>query len=257
MSQLQEHSLGGFAVVTGAGSGIGRATAIELASRGWRLALLGRRRDALEETAAVCAPARCLVLPADVSRAEQVRAAFARVREELHRVDLLFNNAGAFGPAGGVDEVELDAWQATFDVNVTGTMLCAAEAFAIMREQRPRGGRILNNGSVSARVPRPRSIAYSASKHAVTGITRSIAIDGRPFGITCGQIDIGNAETELLAGIGAGSDTRHASGGTRPEPTFPVEDAARMIADVADLPPTTAVHEIVITAAGMPYDGRG
>lgn len=244
------------AVVTGAGSGIGRATALEFARRGWALALLGRRDDPLRRTAEA-AGAPTLVLPVDVTRPADVDTVFQQIGEEFGRIDVLFNNAGSFGPSGRVDEVDFDEWARTLDVNVTGTLVCAASAFRIMREQRPGGGRIINNGSVSARRPRPRSVAYTASKHAVTGITRSIALDGRPFGITATQIDIGNAETELLSGIGAGTGAAQPDGSFRSEPVFPPEHAARMVVDVAELPASTAVHELVITATGMPYDGRG
>ncbi len=244
------------AVVTGAGSGIGRATALEFARRGWALALLGRRDDPLRRTAEA-AGAPTLVLPVDVTRPADVDTVFQQIGEEFGRIDVLFNNAGSFGPSGRVDEVDFDEWARTLDVNVTGTLVCAASAFRIMREQQPGGGRIINNGSVSARRPRPRSVAYTASKHAVTGITRSIALDGRPFGITATQIDIGNAETELLSGIGAGTGAAQPDGSFRAEPVFPPEHAARMVVDVAELPASTAVHELVITATGMPYDGRG
>lgn len=244
------------AVITGAGSGIGRATAHEFARRGWALALLGRREEPVRRTADG-AGTQTLVLPVDVTDPDAVAAAFARIAAEYGRIDVLFNNAGTFGPSGSVEDVDLTQWADTLDVNVTGTLLCASSAFAVMREQRPQGGRIINNGSVSARRPRPRSVAYTASKHAVTGISRSIALDGRPFGITATQIDIGNAETELLSGIGAGTGAAQADGTVRPEPVFPPEHAARMVVDVAELPPTTAVHELVITATGMPYDGRG
>jgi len=252
------------AVVTGGGSGIGRATALELAARGWSVAVLGRRAERVAETAAAIESAGgdALALAADVASPADVELAFGRVAERWGGLDLLFNNAGTSGPSGRVDEVGGDAagvaeWRATLDTNVTGAMLCAAAAFRLMREQRPAGGRILNNGSIAARVPRPASVAYAVTKHAITGLTRSIALDGRAFGITAGQIDIGNADTELLAGFSAGVGALQPDGSRLVEPTFPVEHAARMIADVADLPPTTAVHELVITAAGVPYDGRG
>ncbi|MBL3687731.1 SDR family oxidoreductase [Leucobacter zeae] len=252
------------AVVTGGGSGIGRATALELASRGWSVAVLGRRIERVTETAHAIETAggEALALAADVSQPHEVDGAFARVLERWGVIDLLFNNAGTSGPPGRVDEVGgdpagVDAWRGALDTNVTGAMLCAAAAFRAMREQRPGGGRILNNGSIAARVPRPASTAYAVTKHAITGLTRSIALDGRAFGITAGQIDIGNADTELLAGFSAGVGALQPDGSRLVEPTFPAEHAARMIADVADLPPTTAVHELVITAAGVPYDGRG
>jgi NAD(P)-dependent dehydrogenase (short-subunit alcohol dehydrogenase family) len=243
-------------VVTGAGSGIGRAVAVELAAAGHRLVLAGRRADALDETAALCA-GDPIAVPTDVRDPAAVDALFAATLDAFGRVDLLFNNAGVTGPAGTPDEVDPEAWADAIQTNLVGSFLCARAAFAAMRAQDPQGGRIINNGSVSARRPRPRSVAYTASKHAVTGISRSIALDGRPFGITGTQIDIGNAETELLSGIGAGTGAAQADGTVRPEPVFPPEHAARMVVDVAELPPTTAVHELVITATGMPYDGRG
>lgn len=254
------------AVVTGAGSGIGRATALELTRRGWHVALLGRRESALRavaEQARDLAPDGVdhLVVPTDVTDPGAVEHAFALVRERHARLDLLFNNAGAFGPSARVDELTLEDWSANWAVNVTGTFLCAAAAFRTMRAQDPQGGRILNNGSVSARRPRPSAVAYTTTKHAVTGLTRSIALDGRPFGITCGQIDLGNAATDMLtgAGTGASSDTGalQADGTRRPEPTFDAHEAARLVVDIAELPANVAVHELVVTAAGMPYDGRG
>lgn len=250
------------AVVTGAGSGIGRATALELTRRGWHVALLGRRESALRavaEQARDLAPDGVdhLVVPTDVTDPGAVEL----VRERHARLDLLFNNAGAFGPSARVDELTLEDWSANWAVNVTGTFLCAAAAFRTMRAQDPQGGRILNNGSVSARRPRPSAVAYTTTKHAVTGLTRSMALDGRPFGITCGQIDLGNAATDMLtgAGTGASSDTGapQADGTRRPEPTFDAHEAARLVADIAELPANVVVHELVVTAAGMPYDGRG
>lgn len=198
-----------------------------------------------------------MTLPCDVTRADEVTDAFARVGERFGRIDLLFNNAGSFGPQARVDELSDADWQAVLAVNVTGSLLCAREAFRRMREQDPQGGRIINNGSVSAHRPRPRSAAYAITKHAVTGLTRSIALDGRPFGVTATQIDIGNAATELLAGIGDDAGALQADGSRRREPSFDVAHAARLIADVADLPLDVAVHELVVTATGMPYDGRG
>lgn len=259
------------AVVTGAGSGIGRATALELVRRGWDVALLGRREAQLHDVAALAATLTAsrddgrspetLVAPTDVTDPAAVEHAFTRVIERFGRLDLLFNNAGAFGPTARVDEISADDWAATWAVNVTGSLLCAAAAFRCMSRQDPPGGRILNNGSVSARRPRPSTVAYTTTKHAVTGLTRSIALDGRPFGITCGQIDLGNAATSMLTGAGTGAASDEgavqADGSRRTEPTFDVDDAARIIADVAELPAGVAVHELVVTAAGMPYDGRG
>jgi NAD(P)-dependent dehydrogenase (short-subunit alcohol dehydrogenase family) len=211
---------GDVAVVTGAGSGVGRVVATALLDAGYRVALAGRRAAALEETADGRESA--LVVPTDVGDAESVAGLFAEVLERWGRVDLLMNNAGTFGPAGSVDEIPVDAWTSTVATNLTGAFLCAREAFAAMRAQRPQGGRIINNGSISAHVPRPGSAAYTATKHALTGLTKSIALDGRPDDIACGQSDIGNAATEMTAGISVGA--RQADGSVRPEPTFDPDD---------------------------------
>ncbi|MFI7483433.1 SDR family oxidoreductase [Kocuria sp. M1R5S2] len=243
------------AVVTGAGSGIGRAVARAFLGAGWTVVLAGRRRGALEETAAGAPGARVVVT--DVADADAVAGAFRWIRREVGRVDVLFNNAGTFGPRGAVDEIDPEEWRRTLQVNLTGTFLCAAEAVRIMKEQTPRGGRIINNGSVSAHSPRPLSPAYTASKHAVTGLTRSIDLDGRAHGITCGQIDIGNAATELLAGLDTGAGALQADGTLRPEPSFPVEEVGRAVLMMAQLPASATVNSLVLTASGMPFVGRG
>src|SRR5215475_1922815 len=229
------------AVVTGAGSGIGRVVGRALLAAGYRVALAGRRAEALRETAGGAPDA--LAVPTDVTDPDAVTALFARVRAQWGRVDLLFNNAGSFGPRGSVDEVSIADWQATVAVNLTGAFLCAGQAFAAMREQQPTGGRIINNGSISAHVPRPRSVAYTATKHAVTGLTRSIALDGRPYGIACGQIDIGNAATEMTSAI--------------PEPTFDAAHVADAVLFMAGLPLDANVLFLTITATTMPFVGRG
>jgi NAD(P)-dependent dehydrogenase (short-subunit alcohol dehydrogenase family) len=198
-----------------------------------------------------------LVLPADVTSEADVDAAFAAVVAECGRVDVLFNNAGTFGPAASAADVEPDAWRATLEVNVTGALLCARSAMRAMREQQPRGGRIINNGSISAHVPRPQSVAYSVSKHAITGLTRSIDLDGRADGISCGQIDIGNAATSIMTEIGVGSGALQPDGSRLVEPTFDVADAARAVVFMAQLPPEANIGELVVTAAGMPFGGRG
>jgi len=241
------------AVVTGAGTGIGRAVAAALLDAGFRVALAGRRREPLQETAGSHGSA--LVVPTDVTDEASVSALFAAVRDRWGRVDLLFNNAGGFGPAGLVDEIDVAQWRATVDVNLTGSFLCAREAFAAMRAQRPRGGRIVNNGSISAHVPRPGSAAYTATKHAISGLTKTLALDGRPFDIVCGQIDIGNAATEMTAGIAAGA--RQADGTVRPEPTFDVTHVADAVLAMARLPLGVTVQSMTIAAAGMPFVGRG
>jgi NADP-dependent 3-hydroxy acid dehydrogenase YdfG len=242
------------AVVTGAGSGLGRSIARALVADGFRVALLGRRRAYLDETAGA-ESAQALVLPTDVADEQQVAAAFDAVASAWRRVDVLVNNAGVFGPSGDIDEVDVDEWRQAVDVNVTGVFLCAREAFRVMKTQQPRGGRIINNGSIAAHSPRPRSAAYSATKHAVTGLTKSIAIDGRPYDIACGQVDIGNAATQMTAGIS--HSARQADGSTRPEPTFDPVHVADAVVRMARLPLDVNVPFMTITATGMPYLGRG
>jgi len=229
------------AVVTGAGSGIGRVVSHALLGAGYRVALAGRRAEALHQTAGDAPGA--LVVPTDVSDPAAVETLFHRVRQEWGRVDLLFNNAGSFGPRGSVDQVSAQDWQATVAVNLTGAFLCASQAFAMMREQEPRGGRIINNGSISAHAPRPRSVAYTATKHAITGLTKSIALDGRPHDIACGQIDIGNAATDMISAI--------------PEPTFDATHVADAVLFMAGLPLDANVLFLTITATTMPFVGRG
>lgn len=241
------------AVVTGGGSGLGRVIAQALDGAGFQVALLGRTQASLEETASVMA--RSLVLPTDVASADEVSAAFAAVAGMWGRVDVLVNNAGTFGPSGDVDEVPPEEFAATMAVNVTGSFLCAREAFAQMKRQEPRGGRIINNGSISAHVPRPGSAAYTTSKHAITGLTRALALDGRAHDIAVGQIDIGNAATEMTAGIAVGA--RQADGTVRPEPTFDPQHVADAVVVMAQLPLGVSVPAMTILATGMPYAGRG
>ncbi|MBT8162197.1 MULTISPECIES: SDR family oxidoreductase [Arthrobacter] len=243
------------AVVTGAGSGIGRAVARLLLSEGYRVALAGRREAQLKETAD--GHSEALVVPCDVTVPDDVERLFAAARQRWGRVDVLFNNAGIFGPSGAVDEIGVDDWNATLAVNVTGSMLCAAEAVRTMKAQEPQGGRIINNGSISAHSPRPLSVAYTVSKHAMSGLTKSIELDGRPYGITCGQIDVGNTRTEIMDTIGVGSGALQADGSRRVEPMFPVEDAARAVLMMANMPASANVGSVVVTAAGMPFVGRG
>ncbi len=243
----------GVAVVTGAGSGLGRVVAAGLLDEGYQVALAGRRREALEETAAGRESA--LVVPTDVGDAESVAALFAAVRDRFGRVDLLVNNAGTFGPSGSVDEIEVADWASTVTTNLTGSFLCAREAFAAMRAQRPQGGRIINNGSISAHVPRPGSAAYTSTKHAITGLTKSIALDGRPYDIACGQIDIGNASTDMTAGIAVGA--RQADGSVRPEPTFDPRHVVDAVLLMARLPLDANIPFLTITATAMPFLGRG
>lgn len=241
------------AVVTGAGSGIGRAVARALLDDGWDVALLGRTEASLRETGRDDRSA--LVLPTDVVDEAQVASAFAAVRDRYGRVDLLVNNAGSFGPSGTVDEVSVADWRATLDVNLTGTFLCARAAFGLMRAQQPRGGRIVNNGSISAQVPRPRQAAYAASKHAVTGLSKALALDGRALDIAVTQLDIGNTATAMTAGIGAGA--LQPDGSRRPEATFDVRHVAQAVVDLARLPLDVSVPWLTMMAREMPYAGRG
>lgn len=238
------------AVVTGAGSGIGRAVARALAREGWTLALLGRREAALRETLA-----NALHLPADVADEAQVDAAFAALRARFGRLDLLFNNAGTGAPAVPVDELDVAQWRAVVDTNLTGSFLCARAAFALMKAQQPRGGRIINNGSISAHAPRPFSAPYTATKHAITGLTKALSLDGRAHDIAVGQIDIGNAATEMTERMAAGILQPH--GGLMAEPRMDVEDVARAVLYMASLPLSANVLNLTVMARDMPFVGRG
>jgi NAD(P)-dependent dehydrogenase (short-subunit alcohol dehydrogenase family) len=244
---------GDIAVVTGAGSGIGRVVSRALLASGYRVALAGRREGALLETAEGHTDA--LVVPTDVTDPDAVAGLFTRVRDRWGRVDLLFNNAGTFGAPGAVDEISVADWRRTVDTNLTGAFLCAHHAVAVMKEQRPQGGRIINNGSVSAHTPRPASVAYTATKHALTGLTKSISLDGRPYGIACGQIDIGNAATEMTETIARGAV--QADGTRAAEPTFDPAHVAEAVLFMANLPLDANVLFLTITATGMPFVGRG
>jgi NAD(P)-dependent dehydrogenase (short-subunit alcohol dehydrogenase family) len=241
------------AVITGAGTGIGRAAAVELLDAGFRVVLAGRHEQTLRETAQA-GPDASLVVPTDVSSVASVGALFAEVRATFGRVDLLFNNAG-INIGGTVGDLSVEDWQRVVDVNLTGSFLCAREAFRLMREQDPPGGRIINNGSVSALSPRPASPAYTATKHAITGLTKSISLDGRRFGIACGQIDIGNAATDMGAKIAAG--VPQANGTILAEPVFDVGHVGRAVRYMAELPLDTNVQFLTITATTMPFIGRG
>ena len=239
-------------LITGAGSGIGRATARAFLAAGWRVALLGRREAALEETAG---GKGALILPADAGEADQVAAAFARIGAEWGRLDVLFNNAGIALPGRPIDEIAVEDWLRLCQTNITGMFLCAREAFGMMRRQSPQGGRIINNGSISAHVPRPGSAPYTMSKHAVTGLTRTLALDGRAFDIACGQIDIGNALTEISAGFTKG--VAQADGSVRVEPVMEVDHVAEAVLNMAGLPLSVNVPFMTIMARDMPYIGRG
>jgi NAD(P)-dependent dehydrogenase (short-subunit alcohol dehydrogenase family) len=247
----------GVAVATGAGSGIGRAVTVALLEMGYRVALAGRREHALHETltAAPGAADRALVIPTDVTDAGAVHALFERVVAEWGRVDLLFNNAGVFGGPTAFEDVELEHWQMSVDTNLTGSFLCAQEAFRVMKSQSPQGGRIINNGSISAHVPRPHAVGYTATKHAITGLTKSISLEGRAHGIACGQVDIGNAVTDLSAGIGRGA--LQADGSVRVEPMMDVRHAADAVVYMAGLPLDANVQFLTVMATNMPYIGRG
>ena len=241
------------AVVTGAGSGLGRAFAVALGTAGYDVALLGRTAATLEQTAALVG--NSLILPTDVTSADEVDRAFAAVRDAWGRVDVLVNNAGRFGPSGTVDEIAVEEWRATVEVNLTGMFLCARAAFAMMRAQSPAGGRIVNNGSISAHAPRPGSAPYTSTKHAVTGLTKSLSLDGRPFGIRCTQVDIGNAATDMTTAMSDG--VPQADGTVRSEPTFDPRHVADAVVRIAQLPLDVDVPFLVMTAAGMPFLGRG
>jgi NAD(P)-dependent dehydrogenase (short-subunit alcohol dehydrogenase family) len=226
---------------------------VRLLDRGYRVVLAGRRRDALVETAGQHPNALCV--PTDVREPDSVAALFATTTDVFGRVDLLFNNAGTFGPVGTIDEIDVNAFLDTVATNLTGAFLCARHAFRVMRDQQPAGGRIINNGSISAHTPRPRSAAYTTTKHAITGLTKQLALDGRPYGIACGQIDIGNAATAMAERIGTGAP--QADGSIRPEPTFDVAHAADAVLTMAELPLETNIAFLTITATTMPWIGRG
>ena len=244
------------AIVTGAGSGIGKSAALALLKDGYAVGLVGRRKDMLEKTAADSgAKERAMVLPADITKDDQVKQVFAEVKGKWGRLDVLFNNAGMGAPPVPIEDLTLAQWQAVVDVNLTGSFLCAREAIRLMKRQSPTGGRIINNGSISAHAPRPNSAPYTATKHAITGLTKSIALDGRPFGIACGQIDIGNASTPMTARMAGG--VRQADGALRPEPTFDVTEVGRAVSYMAGLGPEANVLFVTLMATEMPFVGRG
>lgn len=247
---------GKVAVVTGAGSGIGQVASLALIREGYRVALMGRQRDRLEATANLASdPEATLAVVADVSNEASVDAAFERVTAVWGRVDLLFNNAGRGMPPASPDELPVTVWREVVDTNLTGSFLCARAAFRVMREQSPRGGRIINNGSISAHVPRPLSVAYTATKHAITGLTRSLSLDGRPYDIACGQLDIGNADTDMTARMTEG--ILQPNGDVIPEPRMNTYEVGRAIVHMASLPLTANVQFMTIMATHMPYVGRG
>lgn len=245
------------ALVTGAGSGIGRAAAVALAQDGYQVVLAGRRQDALEATAELASGAkqRCFCVPTDVADPKQVERLFDTARQRFGRLDVLFNNAGRGGPPVPLEDVSFEQWQSVLSVNLTGMFLCTQQAFKLMRDQAPRGGRIINNGSISAYMPRPNSAPYTATKHAVAGLTKSSALDGRKYDIACSQIDIGNAATDLTERMTEG--VPQADGSLRPEPRMDVVHVARAVVNIANLPLDTNVLFMTIMATKMPFVGRG
>ena len=248
---------GRVAVVTGAGSGIGRAVTRALLRDGYRVVLAGRRAETLQATLrdVEIAAGNALVVPTDVTDAVAVRDLFTQARDAFARVDLLFNNAGIFGAPAPLDEFAIEQWQAVLDTNLTGSFLCAQEAFRAMKAQQPPGGRIINNGSISAHVPRPLAVAYTATKHAITGLTKAISLEGRPFNIACGQVDIGNAATDLSASIGRGA--LQPDGSVVAEPRMDVRHAADAVLYMAGLPLEANVQFLTVMATNMPFIGRG
>ncbi len=245
------------AVVTGAGTGVGKASALALMKAGFSVALAGRRPEPLDATVkeAEAMGARALAVPTDVGDPASVRALFDRVKETFGRLDLLFNNAGTGAPAIPMEELSFEQWKKVVDANLTGSFLCAQAAIRLMKEQKPQGGRIINNGSISAHTPRPFSAPYTSTKHAITGLTKSISLDGRPFDIACGQIDIGNADTDMTAKMKAG--VLQADGRVAVEPTMDVECVAKAVVYMAGLPLDANVLFMTVMATKMPLVGRG
>jgi len=245
------------AIVTGAGTGIGRAVSLALLGAGWSVGLAGRRTELLDETAALAGDAagRALVHGTNVADPASVAALFDAVRDRFGRLDLLFNNAGTGAPPVPLEDLSIEQWRRVVDINLTGAFLCTQAAFRLMKAQDPRGGRIINNGSISAHVPRPRSVAYTATKHAITGLTRSTSLDGRKYDIACGQIDIGNAATDMTERMKAG--VLQADGSTQPEPRMDVEHVARTVVFMASLPLESNVQFVTVMATKMPFIGRG
>ena len=244
------------AIVTGAGTGIGKAAALALLKDGWQVALAGRREQPLKDLAEESGHAnQCLVVPTDVANPDSVKALFAHTEKAWGRVDLLFNNAGVGAPSVPLDELTIEQWRHVVDINLNGMFYCMQQAFAIMKKQQPMGGRIINNGSISAYAPRPNSIAYTSTKHAVTGLTKTAALDGRAFSIAVGQIDIGNAGTEMAAPMARG--VKQANGEVKPEPLMDVEHVGQSILYMANLPLSANVLFHTVMATNMPFVGRG
>ena len=248
---------GKVALVTGAGTGIGKHSALALMREGYAVVLAGRRKDLLEATAAEgkATGSPSLVAPTDVGDPESIRALFAKTKDTFGRLDLLFNNAGIGAPPVPMEELPLEKWKAVVDTNLTGAFVCTQEAIKIMKSQQPRGGRIINNGSISAHAPRPNSVAYTATKHAMTGLTKSTSLDGRKYDIACGQIDIGNAATEMTERMKKG--VPQANGSVEVEPTMDVQNVARAVVYMASLPLDANVQFLTVMATKMPFVGRG
>ncbi|HVL55367.1 MAG TPA: SDR family oxidoreductase [Burkholderiaceae bacterium] len=248
---------GKVAIVTGAGTGIGKAVAIALLGAGWQVALAGRRADMLEKTVAEAGDAgsRALAVATDVGNPDAVRALFDRTQQAFGRLDLLFNNAGMGAPAIPMEDLTYEQWKAVVDVNLTGPFLCTQQAIRLMKNQNPRGGRIINNGSISAHAPRPNSVPYTATKHAITGLTKSTSLDGRKYDIACGQIDIGNAATDMAARMANG--VPQANGQIAPEPLMDVAHVASAVLYMASLPIDANVQFMTVMATKMPFVGRG
>ena len=245
------------AVVTGAGTGIGKAVALALAGDGFAVALAGRRADKLEETAAAAGNAKTLVVPTDVSDPASIQALFAKTRQSFGRLDLLFNNAGIGAPAVPMEELPLETWKKVVDTNLTGVFVCTQEAVKIMKAQDPKGGRIINNGSISAHTPRPRAAAYTATKHAITGLTKQTALDYRGDNILCSQIDIGNAATPLTDRMVQGQGVLQPDGRMMQEARMDADDVGKAVVYIANLPMSTNVLFMTVMANGMPFVGRG
>jgi NAD(P)-dependent dehydrogenase (short-subunit alcohol dehydrogenase family) len=245
------------AIVTGAGTGIGKAVALALLKEGYRVAIAGRRKELLEQVATEAgeAGARTLVVPTDVANRESIVNLFARTKEAYGRLDLLFNNAGIGAPGVPLEDLTFEQWKAVVDTNLTGSFICTQEAFKIMKAQDPRGGRIINNGSISAHAPRPNSAPYTSTKHAMTGLTKSTSLDGRKYDIACGQIDIGNALTPLAERMAKG--VPQANGSVAPEPLMDVSHVANAVLYMASLPLDANVQFLTVMATKMPFVGRG
>jgi NAD(P)-dependent dehydrogenase (short-subunit alcohol dehydrogenase family) len=243
------------AIVTGGGSGIGRAVSLKLLAEGWNVVLAGRRAEVLQSVAEEAPPGAALAVPTDVADPDSVEALFDAAKAGFGRLDLLFNNAGTGAPPTLIEEHSIEHWRRVVDVNLTGAFLCTRAAFRLMKDQDPRGGRIINNGSISAHAPRPRSIAYTATKHAITGLTRSTSLDGRAYDIACGQIDIGNAATDMTRAMAKG--VPQPDGSLKTEPVMDVQAVADAVAYMAGLPLSANVQFMTVMATQMPFVGRG